>query len=529
MTGRRALLAIGVSVAVLAALLAAGAGKKGPEAPMQIDRATAVAHAVEFAKGQGIDTAPMKHVVLLNDEADADQARYVLSQAGFERFQSFWPDNLSAQSWSVRFFRPLEPEEVRVRIDTASGRVISYDHRIAEADSLPAIPAEDAEGLAVGLLASVGLDATALERKEAVDKPRPKRMDRLFAWEARAGSSRNVGEARYRLEAKVTGDRAAGLEETLRLPEEYGRLRDKHTVAWAIGFGLLLLGVGGILAIVLRDAGRAHTAGAIPWRRLLIVGAAGSALALVGTLNAIPRLLARYETSAPWSSFVVIIIVGLLTAMVFYFLAGWAGAGIVRGLHPRVAGLHDPAMRRRWLAGGLCGLVLFPIWGRILGQVRLLLAATFPGVAAPPSFGASPVHDMTIPALGAVVSTIGGAFAFCLLFAAVTRVFSSRDWPGAWGRIALMAAVALGMAILPARSTGEGCVNLARIAVTLLAAYGLIRFVLKDNPLAYVAGAYGYFAFRAAGDLLQQPNAWARGHGIVAGLILLMRRLSGSF
>ncbi len=522
MSAKRALVGIGASIAVLAAVLAAGAGKKAPEAPVRIDRAVAVKRAGEFARAQGIDPSNMRRVAVLHDEADPDQARYVLSHAGYERFRSFWPDNLAAQGWSVRFFRPLEPEEVRVRIDTVSGRVVAYEHRIAEADSLPAIPVEEAQALAAALLASVGLDTGALERKEAVDKPRPKRMDRVFAWEGREGSERNVAEARYRLEAKVTGNRAAGLEEKFRLPEEYERLRSKHTIAWAIAFGLLLFGAGGILALALRDAGRAHTAGEIPWKRLLSLGAAGSVLALVGTLNAMPRLLARYETTAPWSSYVVIIIVGLLTAMVFYFLVGWAGAALTRGLHPRIAGLHDPAERKRWLAGGLCGLVLVPIWARILGGVRLLLAAWFPGSAGPPPIGASPVLDTTIPAVGAVVATVGGAFVFCLLLAVATRVFSSRDWPGIGGRIALLAAIAVGMAVLPARSMAEGLVNLARIGFTILVGYGLIRLVLKGNPLAYVAGAYGYFAVRAAGDLLQQPNGWARGHGIVAGLILLV-------
>ena len=68
-----------------------------------------------------------------------------------------------------------------------AARIVSYDHRIAEADSLPGIGAEEAEAIAVDLLASVGLDARSLERKEAVDKPRPKRMDRLFAWEVPKG------------------------------------------------------------------------------------------------------------------------------------------------------------------------------------------------------------------------------------------------------------------------------------------------------------------------------------------------------
>jgi hypothetical protein len=522
MSGRRALVALGVSVAVLAIFLGIGAGKKAPEAPMRVDRTSAVAHASEFVKGQGIDTGSMKRVAMLRDEAESDEARYVLSHLGFDRFRSFWPERMSAQTWSVRFFKPLEPEEARLRIDTVSGRVVAYDHRIAEADSLPTTAPEQAEALAVAILASVGLDAAGLDRKEAVDKPRPKRMDRIYAWEAPEGDARNVGEARYRLEAKVTGNRAAGLEEKLRLPEEYERLRSRHTVLWAVGFGLVLLGAGAILALTFRDAGRAHTDGRIPWRRLLWIGAAGAVLALCGTLNALPRLMGQYQTTTPWSSFMVVVIVGLITAMVFYFLVGWAGAAMIRGLHPQVAGLHDPRTRRGWLIGGVCGFVLFPVWAKILGQFRFLLAAWFPHSAAPPPIGASPILDTTVPALGVIVATVGGAFIFCLLLAAVTRLFGSRDWPGPIGRAALLAAVLLGMAILPARSTGEGLVNFARLAVTVMIAYGLILWVLRGNPLAYAAGAYGYFGVRAVSDLLQQPNGWARGHGIAAVLILLV-------
>ena len=97
----------------------------------------------------------------------------------------------------------------------------------------------------------------------------------------------------------------------------------------------------------------------------------------------------------------------------------------------------------------------------------------------------------------------------------------SREWPGRRARWALFAALVVGAAVGPARGMGEAMMGLVMLAVMLVVAYALVRGVLRDNPLAYLAGLYGYFAFRGVSGLLEQPNAWARGQGIVALVVLV--------
>lgn len=520
LTARRAIVALGVSALALAAVVGLRSGSARPEAPLRTDRATAMATARAFAATHGFDTSGCKSAVTLNDEADPIAARYVLSKAGFSAFAGYWPERLPAQSWAVRFFRPLDPAEARARIDLASGRVIAFDHRIAEADSLPPVSLERAEELAASLLGSVGFDTAPMDRKEAADKPRPKRMDRTFAWEAPEGDPRNVAQARYRIEGKVTGDRAAGFDLKLRVPEEYERAREKRTVAWPTGLALLLLGGGGLLGLAIRDVGRAHGRGAIPWRRLLPGGLAGIVVAVVGTLNAMPRLLTQYSTSAPWMTFIVFACVGVITAALFYFLVGWAGTALTWGLHPRVALLGRDEIRRRWLPGAALALVLFPVWGKVLAETRVLIAKWAPGVAPPPIAGAAGPLDASLPGLSAFIGVILATFVLCLAFAVMTRVLSSRDWPGRSGRIALLGLLALGLSIMPSRGGGEFILLLARYLLILAIGAGLIVWILRGNVLAYIAGVYGYHAVRATAALLGEPNGWARAHGVAAAILL---------
>jgi len=520
-SARRAIVVIAGSAAVLALLSLASSKVGEPKTPVRIDRASALRRAEVFLKGRGLSPDGFRHGVRFQNEVEPDQARYVLSQAGFSRIGEVWPGRLPAQVWSVRYFKPLTVEELRVHVDAESGRVVTFDHRIAEKDSLATVSAARAESLATALLASVRLPTDGMERKEAADKPRDKRMDRRFAWEAREGDPRNVGEARYRLEASVTGDRAAAFLARLRLPEAYERARNRHTALWGLALGLMLAGAAGTFALALRDGLRAHMRGEIPWKRLLRIGLIGIALSLLSMVNAWPRFVSTYVTTVPWGSYLVLYIVGMVTSVIFYFGVSWAGVALARGLQPSVASLTDPASIRRMLPGAAVALVVVPMWGRILSLVRLLAAGRFPGAADPPDLHMGGRLEMALPGLAVAISVIVGTFALAWAVAALARVLTSREWPGRPLRLVLFAALALGIALNPARSTGEGIWGIVRIALTVAIGYGLIRVVVRGNPLAVLAGVYGLLAFRGAADLLSQPNSWVRGQGILAAVLLL--------
>jgi membrane protease YdiL (CAAX protease family) len=518
---RRLLVALAASVAVLV-IAAVTIRPELPKTPVTIDRAAAFNRAETFLKDHGVATGGFRHSIRFGAAADPDAVRYVQANQGLDGLRAFWPERLPAHVWRVRFFKPLEVQETMVSVDAGSGRITGFEHSIAEKDSLPTVAAGAAEALAAGLLASAGYPPGVMERKEAEDKPRDKRMDRHFAWEAPEGDPRNVADARYRLDADVTGDRPAGFRIRLKLPEAYERLREQHTAGWGISLALLILGAAGIFALALQDSIRAHMAGRIPWKRLLRVGVFAGLLSIIGMINAWPRFLSTYVTTMPWASYVVFFMVAIVTSFIVYFLAGWAGTATAKGMVPSISSLTDPAAVRRMIPAAAVALVVVPVWGRILGLVRLALAGAFPAAAPPPDLYAGGRMDMLLPGVAIPIGALIAAFGAGWAIAALTTTLRSREWPGRIGRLGLFAGLAVGLALTPARTTGEGLIGLLRVGLGIGVAWGLLRLLAPGNPLAVLAGGYGLFASRGIAELLSQPSPWARSQGVVAAVLAVV-------
>jgi hypothetical protein len=519
---RQTFAALGVTIAVLGLLLLATNKLEKPDIPVNVDRGMASTVAHQFLAEHDLSPAGYRETIDFGPGTFDESPRYIMQHTGLAGLKKTYPDMLPAQVWTVRMYKHLLAEELRVKVEATTGRVVGFEHRIAEGDSLPSVEPADAEMRAARLLSSVELEPIGMEQKEAADDPRPKRMDRHYAWEAREGDARNVGEARYRLEAKVTGDRASGFGVKLRLPEAFERLRSRRTALTGIIVGLMILGALGSFGVALRDAARAHMAGVIPWKRMLRVGPIALGFALIGAVNGWPRFVFNYQTTMAWSSYLVLFGVGIVTACVLYFFLGWVLSALARGLQPSVALLGDAEARRRMLPGALLGLLIVPAAAKVLGLARLAIAGWFPRYADPPGLDPAGYLDMLSPGLAVIVSTIVSTFLCGFLVAAVLRVLPSREWPGRPIRWGLFAALAVGAALGPVRGLGEALVALKMMALVLIVAYALVRWVLRDNPLAYLAGIYGFFVYRGVGGLLEQPTAWARGQGIVALVVLLV-------
>lgn len=521
---RRAVIAVITSAAVLVVALGLSNGwkEKGIDAPIAIDRETAMSSAIEFVGERGIDTERFRRSIQFSSRIDPDAARYVLKEEGFERLGFLWPEPLAAHAWDVRFYEPLKTEEINLGLDANSGRIISFEHRIAEGDSLPNARASLAESLAVDLLASVGLTTGGMELKEDSEEPRPRRMDRRYAWEAADGDGRNVSDARYRLEASVTGDRAAGIEEILRLPEEYTRARSKRTLFWGLALVLVLLSSGAVLGVSIYNSIRTRAGGAVRLKRFIPIGIAGAVISVIASANALPRLLHRYDTSMPWSNYMILILAGLFAGMVLYFFFGWMGAALGMRLHPTVTAITDSESRRKMIPGALLAVILTPVWVTVIARINLLLAAYFPGVASPPLPVGGGSLETAIPAVGIVTTSLVRAFIFCLVVGLIIHLLRSSEWMKKGLRYLILAAAVVGFALLPANGSGEFAINLVTYAVLLVIAYGLARYLFRDNPLAYVAGVYGVYVLDGVGDLITQPDRWVQGHAIAAGVILLL-------
>jgi hypothetical protein len=283
----------------------------------------------------------------------------------------------------------------------------------------------------------------------------------------------------------------------------------------------MIAGALGCFGLMLRDASRVHMGGVIPWKRMLRIGPIALALGLIGTINAWPRFVFSYQTTMAWGSYMILFGVSLVSSAIIYFFLGWVLSALARGLHPVTSLLANEGARRAMLPGALLALVLVPAWAKVLGLTRILFAAQFPRLADPPGFGGAGYLDVLSPGLAVIVSTIVTTFLAGFVVAAFLRILPSREWPGRPLRFALFAALVIGLTAGPTRGVGEAMVALLRAALLIVVALGLVRWVLRDNPLAYLAGIYGYFLVRGVGGLLEQPSAWARAQGIVTLVVLL--------
>ncbi len=511
-----------VTAVVLAGILAASARFKEPDSSIRVGRSEAGEAAEAFLRRMNIETAGHRSAIDFRAEASSDEARYIMEEGGLDALRSIRPGALPARTWGIRYFKPLDAGEIRVRVDAGSGSVVGFSRRIAEGESLRTVPPEEAERIAAEFLAAIPLSIEGLERKEASEEVRPKRTDHTLAWEAPPGDPRSVGEARYRVEATVTGDRPGSGIARIRLPEAYERQRERRTFATGVVLALMILGMVGSVGIVLHDAARAHMRGTIPWRRLLPVGAIAAAISLIATANSWNRFNYAYVTTVPWSNYMILFVVGLLTALVIYFFLGWAGTAVAHGLQPSIGWIADARARRRLWPGALTALVFVVAWGEILSRLDRLLAGMFPGSADPPLPGAGGVLDMSSPALAAVLSSWVWTFVGGIVAAAALRSLPSRDWPGRGARFGFAAATLIGISLSPARETGEALLNLLQVGVAVAVAWGLVRWVLRSNPLAYLLSIYALFAIRQAAELISQPSGWVSGQGLVALAALLL-------
>src|SRR5258708_3851645 len=153
---------------------------------------------------------------------DDEAKTYLERELDLRQANQLMSSDLHVWYWEVRFFRPQQEEEFRVRVSPA-GQIVGYDHKIEEARAGPSLERAAAETAAQNYLTSkLGMDLSGWDvlPEEANSKKKPNRLDCEFTWEKRGFRAK---EAPYRLKVSLLGDRVGGSEEFLKVPEAWQR------------------------------------------------------------------------------------------------------------------------------------------------------------------------------------------------------------------------------------------------------------------------------------------------------------------
>ena len=276
-----------------------------PEASVnfQVSREEALKRAQNFVTGLGENISGYRSAIVF--DVDENAKVYLERELGLQEANRLMSSELHIWFWDVRFFKPLQEEEFRVRVSPA-GQIVGYDHKVEEARAGETPNRAQAQTLAQDYLSGkMGIDLHVwdLLPEEANRKGLPNRVDWSFTWERHGFRAK---DAPYRLKVTLHANQVGGSKEFLQVPEAwergYERLRsgnDTLALVFTIPY-LLLLGTAVWLAIQFTKTG------ATAWGAAIKLGALAAGMLFLQALNDWPLWGALYDTKASYASFLLL-------------------------------------------------------------------------------------------------------------------------------------------------------------------------------------------------------------------------------
>jgi membrane protease YdiL (CAAX protease family) len=284
-----------------------------PEADVnfQVSREEALTRAKNFLGGMGENVGGYQSAIVfdLDDEAKT----YLEREVGARETNRLMSSELHIWYWDVRFFKPQQEEEFRVRVSPA-GQIVGYQHQVEESragESLERTAAQAAATQFASGKLGVDLRGWDLLADEVSSKQRPRRLDWSFTWEKHGF---RAADAPYRLDVVLHGGSVGDSHEFLKVPEAWQRsfahLRSQNNFLATIAIlpYLALLGAALWLSIALTLRGAAN------WRAAIKIGVLVTLLLFFMGVNEWPQLRATYNTN---DSYAVFIFQELVKALLF--------------------------------------------------------------------------------------------------------------------------------------------------------------------------------------------------------------------
>jgi hypothetical protein len=310
----------------------------------------------------------------------------------------------------------------------------------------------------------------------------------------------------------------------VKIPEEWRRAREKETaltvtLRW---LKLPLIGTFGALAILLLVA--RIRAGEMPWRFAFLVGGVVAATVVLRTALSLDALWAEYKTSIPEGMYTVVIVVSFVMAALGSFVGGAFVAGLAGALYPQALTMLRAAQRRLYARDALvAGAVAL---GLALGVpvLRELVGGLVPGGRLLDDVRWPQGIESRVPFLFLLAKAVSGAV-FVAGSAAIVTAVVTKFFRRALVQALLALFFVLSFLPGPARTPAEYASAALSLLVLVAALWLLVRFFLRDNPLAWVAAAWFGLGGASAIRLLAEPSGSYRLHGAVVFAVILLPAL----
>jgi len=518
---RRRMAALLVLIAAVVVIAAVHVQDFGGEPRFAIGPTRARAAAEQFARTQGFNPQGYRSVAYpvtqWDDSGTRLTAKYFVQRRDMAYVANAFHRDAPLLGWTVRFYKPLQREEMRVSLDPENGRVFEFEHILPEdqpGTDLSPDAARELVAHAPGLPALEGFDL-----KETSSDKKKARRDHTLVWEARAGDPRNLDDAHFRVRVTVAGDRVASFGSYWKVPETFERAREQRN---ALSYLLLVLRIGvsaGVLVVgiwLLIDRTRQR---ALRWSQALWIALPLGVVSLCAMAMNFPLLFSQYPTTFSLESFEATMGVGLFIGALAVFMALACAAALILALQPDAMAVFRAANRR--VAGleaalATCVAVVLAV---ALGRLRWLLIDRFH-----PQALLSADAPMAFATISPAASGIAGAcqqtlfwLALLVLIAFVVRRL--ERWPGAAILVGIVAVAGLVPGAI--HTGGEFLLYYGVRLMYLAAAVLFVKYLVRENYLAYLLIAWTLALLEKSDNLLGQPAAGLRLQGGILVAILV--------
>ncbi|HVG24744.1 MAG TPA: CPBP family intramembrane glutamic endopeptidase [Thermoanaerobaculia bacterium] len=431
-------------------------------------------------------------------------ATYLVQQGvSIRALGDIFRNRIEAGTWMVRFFTPLQKEEIFVEVDPRTERVVGYHKYQDEETPGPALAQEQAAAIAARALAVFGLDPRAFELREALTFAQPARHDWLLHFDERTPLG---PRALRRVTVRVAGAEVTQFHKTVKVPESVYREAGTETLMNVVLLVLKVIGFVALLSLVLAGLVMATRKHGLPWRRALRWTLILSFIPLLNIASHWEETIANYSTSVAWETFRVSMITGIVVQLAMQLgVVFLAIAGLEAAMPHALAAISREGRGRFGKSAliaavtALALLVITDMGARFAAHA--VPSAAVVDISAPGEVAAA--FPGIVEALRAIPASIVVSAAVALMAVALPK-----------RRRALVILIAVFCAMVdPSATPAQAPLMLAGSVVLAVLVWAIARYVLGSNPLAWPLFVYLALVLQTASTLLQnhRPDLTANG------------------
>jgi len=340
------------------------------EASFQLttSREQAVEAAQQFAKKIGRQLPDHRRAVTWRDALGSRHFTHLIRKAGHARASALANENAEPRRWAVRWFRPLESEELRIEI-SPGGRVVRFEHKLPKNRPGEDLSRGKSQEIAARFVArhfgDRVTDSSRYKLLEATSEKLEARRDHEFIWER---TDVKVEDGEFRVRVRVQGDQVGHVSHFYKAPEAFLRhLQEKTLRKTIVEVARVLLMMATLIFAAIAFF-RAYRGQQLRLREAVRMGIVASVIFIMSRLNDLQSTLFVMNTQESMATFLGGKIIGLLMSTLTMFLMTAATWSLAVHLFEKV--IPDEMTPARWWP-----VLRSPLRNRVIWTDSLLASA----------------------------------------------------------------------------------------------------------------------------------------------------------